>query len=163
MRVTRVLVFVTTLLVFSACKGSELAGPSETIASGGPTTEVSAVPTTLVSAAVTPATAATTTPTVVVQETTVTIDDGANPFGGNDAEDGLMPSVVCMNLQDAQNEIQDHGVFGSRSEDATGQGRRQILDRNWQVVAQQPDAGTAIGEFDATLFAVKYGEQPNPC
>jgi hypothetical protein len=74
-----------------------------------------------------------------------------------------MPLVVCMNLQDAQDEIQDHGVFASGSEDATGQGRRQIIDSNWQVVAQSPDPGVAIGEFDATLFVVKYGEAPNPC
>lgn len=74
-----------------------------------------------------------------------------------------MPSVVCMNLQDAQNEIQDQGVFGSNSKDATGRDRNQIIDSNWQVVAQSPDVGTSIGEFDATLFVVKYGEQPNPC
>jgi beta-lactam-binding protein with PASTA domain len=74
-----------------------------------------------------------------------------------------MPQVVCMNLQDAQNEIQDHGVFFSRSEDATGRGRSQIIDSNWQVVAQYPDTGSAIGEGDAILFVVKYGEQPNPC
>jgi hypothetical protein len=92
-----------------------------------------------------------------------TIDDGANPLGGHAPEDSLMPQVVCMNLQDAQNEIQDHGVFFSRSEDATGRGRNQIIDRNWQVVGQSPDAGVPIGEGDATLSVVKYGEQPNPC
>jgi hypothetical protein len=68
-----------------------------------------------------------------------------------------------MNLQDAQDEIQKHGVFFSLSEDATGQGRNQIIDSNWQVVGQYPEPGTPIGEFDATLFVVKYGEQPNPC
>jgi hypothetical protein len=68
-----------------------------------------------------------------------------------------------MNLQDAQNEIQDHGVFYSRSSDATGSGRNQIIDSNWQVVGQSPDPGTPIGEGDAMLFVVKYGEQPNPC
>jgi hypothetical protein len=92
-----------------------------------------------------------------------TVDDGANPLGGHAPEDSLMPQVVCMNLQDAQNEIQDHGVFFSRSEDATGRGRNQIIDRNWQVVGQSPDAGVPIGEGDATLSVVKYGEQPNPC
>jgi hypothetical protein len=116
-------------------------------------------PTTLAPTSVSPSTDAPTTTASPI----ATTDDGANPFGGNDAEDGLMPSVVCMNLQDAQNEIQDHGVFASGSEDATGQGRSQIIDSNWQVVAQDPDEGTPIGEFDATLFVVKYGEEPNPC
>lgn len=91
-------------------------------------------------------------------------DDGLNPFGGNAPEDSLMPSVVCMNLQEAQDEIQDHGVFFSHSEDATGDDRWQINDSNWLVVAQDPEAGAPIGEGDATLFVVKYDDDyPNPC
>lgn len=69
-----------------------------------------------------------------------------------------MPDVVCMNLQAAQNEIQDRGVFFSRSEDATGASRSQILDRNWVVVRQTPAAGQPIGEFEAVLYVVKIGE-----
>jgi hypothetical protein len=64
--------------------------------------------------------------------------DGEDPFGGNDLQDGLMPDVLCMNLQDAQNAIQEHGVFRSRSVDATGADRMQIRDRNWVVVDQSP-------------------------
>lgn len=69
-----------------------------------------------------------------------------------------MPNVVCMNLQAAQDLIQQAGVFYSRSEDATGAGRMQILDRNWVVVAQTPAVGVPIGEGDAVLSAVKKGE-----
>lgn len=91
-------------------------------------------------------------------------ENGANPLGGNSPEDQLMPSLVCMNLQEAQDEIQDHGVFLSRSEDATGQDRMQINDSNWLVVAQDPAAGTAIGEGDAVLYVVKYDDDyPTPC
>ena len=90
-------------------------------------------------------------------------DQGLNPLGGNAPEDFLMPNVLCMNLQEAQDEIQDHGVFYSRSEDATGGGRMQLNDSNWQVVAQFPDPGNPIGEGDANLSVVKFGEQPNPC
>ena len=86
-----------------------------------------------------------------------------NPFGGNSPEDFLVPDVMCMNLQQAQDEIQDHGVFLSESQDATGQGRMQINDSNWQVVAQSPAPGTPFGEGDALLSVVKYGEGPNPC
>lgn len=75
----------------------------------------------------------------------------------------LMPDVVCMNLQAAQDLIQTTGVFFSRSEDATGRGRMQVVDRNWQVVRQTPAPGTPIGEGDAILYVVKYGESPNPC
>ena len=84
--------------------------------------------------------------------------DGANPLGGNSPEDRLMPDVVCMNLQDAQDEIQDHGVFFSGSVDATGQGRNQVIDSNWVVVDQSPAPGSPIGEGDAELSVVKYGE-----
>ncbi|WP_081605971.1 PASTA domain-containing protein [Rhodococcus sp. AW25M09] len=74
----------------------------------------------------------------------------------------FMPSVVCMNLQTAQNAIQSAGVFYSRSVDASGDGRMQINDSNWIVVAQEPPAGTLIDEGDALLSAVKIGE-PNNC
>jgi beta-lactam-binding protein with PASTA domain len=74
------------------------------------------------------------------------------------AAEVLMPEVTCMNLQAAQNAIQAAGVFFSRSDDATGQGRSQIVDSNWTVVSQSPPAGTPIGEGDAVLSAVKIGE-----
>jgi hypothetical protein len=73
-----------------------------------------------------------------------------------------MPDVVCMNLQTAQDEIQDHGVFFSRSEDASGAGRMQVLDRNWVVVDQSPAPGAPIGEGEAVLFVVK-NDEPSPC
>ncbi|GAA5047686.1 PASTA domain-containing protein [Nocardia callitridis] len=78
------------------------------------------------------------------------------------AERVPMPNVVCMNLQDAQNAIQAAGVWYSRSADATGAGRRQVVDRNWIVVSQTPEPGVPVGEGDALLSAVKVGE-PNPC
>lgn len=89
-------------------------------------------------------------------------DDGLNPLGGDDPEDGLMPDVVCMGLQAAQDEIQDHGVFLSKSQDASGDGRRQFLDRNWTVVAQMPAPGEPIGEGEAVLSVVK-NDEPNDC
>lgn len=73
-----------------------------------------------------------------------------------------MPNVVCMNLQAAQNLIQKAGVFYSTSFDATGQGRKQIWDRNWIVVSQNLAPGTAFGNGDAKLGAVKKGD-PNDC
>ena len=74
----------------------------------------------------------------------------------------IMPDVVCQNLQDAQDEIQRAGVFFSRSDDASGQGRAQLIDRNWIVVAQTPAPGSPVGEAEAILSAVKIGE-PNNC
>jgi hypothetical protein len=76
-------------------------------------------------------------------------------------EEGTMPNVVCMDLQQAQDTIQAAGVFFSRSEDATGEGWMQIVDRNWIVVAQTPAPGTPIGEGDAVLSVVD--DEPSDC
>jgi hypothetical protein len=67
-----------------------------------------------------------------------------------------------MSLQVAQDTIQKAGVFLSRSHDATGQDRNQVIDSNWIVVAQTPAAGTPFGEGEAVLEVVKTDE-PNPC
>ncbi|WP_433660363.1 calcium-binding protein [Nocardia sp. CA-128927] len=64
-----------------------------------------------------------------------------------------------MNLQAAQDKIQEGGVWYSRSTDATGKGRMQVLDANWIVVAQTPAPGVLIGEGDAVLSVVKIGER----
>jgi hypothetical protein len=73
-----------------------------------------------------------------------------------------MPDVVCMDLQRAQDTIQAAGVFFSRSHDATGLNRWQLVDSNWQVVAQSPAPGTSFGEGEAMLDVVKFGE-PGSC
>lgn len=73
-----------------------------------------------------------------------------------------MPAVVCMNLQDAQDLIQAAGVFYSRSDDATGARRNQVLDANWSVVAQSPEPGALVTEGEAVLSVVKLGE-PGDC
>jgi hypothetical protein len=83
--------------------------------------------------------------------------DGLASEVGDD-EGAVMPDVVCHNLQDAQDEIQEGGVFLSRSVDATGRDRKQLWDRNWVVVDQSPAPGTRIGEGDAVLSVVKEGE-----
>lgn len=76
--------------------------------------------------------------------------------------ESIMPHVVCMNLQAAQDLIQTTGVFFSDSFDASGQGRSQMMDSNWVVVSQDPPAGSPITEGSANLGAVKIGE-PNDC
>ena len=74
----------------------------------------------------------------------------------------IMPDVVCQNLQDAQDEIERAGEFFSRTDEASGQGRAQLIDRNAVVVAQTPAPGSPVGEAEAILSAVKVGE-PNSC
>jgi hypothetical protein len=69
-----------------------------------------------------------------------------------------MPDVVCMNLQLAQDLIQDQGVFYSRSEDATGEGRNQIVDANWIVIEQNIMPGERFDEGDVVLKVLKEDE-----
>jgi hypothetical protein len=78
--------------------------------------------------------------------------------GGNaDAGEIVVPDEVGKNHQAAQDDLQAHGLYNLSEEDATGQGRMLILDRNWQVVSQSPSAGTKVAE-DATitLLSKKY-------
>ncbi|MFI7001424.1 hypothetical protein [Nocardia sp. NPDC050175] len=103
-------------------------------------------------------------PAVVIPKTTARqeVPAAPAPVQSPPTAAALMPNVVCMNLQAAQNKIQEGGVWYSRSTDATGKGRMQVLDANWIVVAQTPAAGVPIGEGDAVLSVVKIGER-NPC
>ena len=93
-----------------------------------------------------------------VEETTTPASAMASDVSTTVAPIVLMPNVVCMNLQAAQDEIQKSGVFFSRSDDATGMNRSQILDRNWIVVKQTPLPGQPVTELEAVLSAVKIGE-----
>jgi hypothetical protein len=71
----------------------------------------------------------------------------------------VMPDIACgTDLQLAQDLVQEAGIFFSRSEDATGQDRSQVMDRNWTVVAAEPPAGRPIGEDEAVFYVVKDEE-----
>ena len=69
-----------------------------------------------------------------------------------------MPNVVCVDLQTAQDLIQDQGVFFSKSVDASGQDRRQIIDSHWVVVAQNIQVGASIDEGNVILSVLKKDE-----
>lgn len=76
------------------------------------------------------------------------------------ATDFVMPDVVGMDLQSAQNLIQTHGVFLTVSHDLLGS-RNQVLDSNWLVCDQnippgQQVTGDVEGEID--LGVVKREE-----
>ena len=148
--------YVVGIFVAVGC-GQATNAPSEetSVPDSAPITTVAdSVPPTTVADSVPPTTAAPQTTVSSSPEATTNL----NPLGGNSPEDFLMPNVLCMNLQEAQDEIQDHGVFFSRSQDASGQDRFQMNDSNWIVVDQSPSVGTSIGEGDAMLSVVKIGE-----
>jgi hypothetical protein len=92
--------------------------------------------------------------------TTVTLSvrkpsDGA----GGGAMDGVVPNVVCKDLQTAQDTLQAAGFHLLGSADGTGQGRVQVIDRNWVVIRQSAAAGSRPGASTRiVLTAVKFGE-----
>jgi hypothetical protein len=58
-----------------------------------------------------------------------------------------MPNLVGTGLQKAQDDIQKltgNGVFFTSSHDATGRGRHQVIDSDWQVCTQNVPAGDTI-------------------
>ena len=58
-----------------------------------------------------------------------------------------MPNLIGANLQDAQDAIQaltGNAIFFTKSHDATGAGRHQILDRDWKVCSQNVPPGVTI-------------------
>lgn len=74
-----------------------------------------------------------------------------------------MPDLVGFVLQDAQDAVQaqsDDAIFFTTSTDATGAGRSQVLDANWQVCSQSVPPGSAITADTVIDFgAVKLDEQ----
>jgi beta-lactam-binding protein with PASTA domain len=70
-----------------------------------------------------------------------------------------VPDVVGLNHQLAQDTLQAGGFYLLHEEDATGQGRMLVLDRNWEVVSQSVPAGTTVSTDTAiTLYSKKIGE-----
>jgi beta-lactam-binding protein with PASTA domain len=80
-------------------------------------------------------------------------DDLVSDEGTADDRSGgkiVVPDEVGKNHQAAQDDLQAHGLYNLAEEDATGQGRMLVLDRNWKVVSQSPAPGTKVAD-DATI------------
>ncbi|WP_344239701.1 PASTA domain-containing protein [Kribbella hippodromi] len=72
---------------------------------------------------------------------------------------GVVPNVVGLNHQLAQDTMQAAGFYYLTEQDATGQGRLLINDRNWVVVSQSPAGGTkAASDTKILLRSKKIGE-----
>lgn len=72
---------------------------------------------------------------------------------------GVVPNVLCSELQAAQDALRASGYFIISSSDATGQRRLPVIDRNWVVIGQSAVAGTSPAlTTHITLSVVKHGE-----
>jgi outer membrane biosynthesis protein TonB len=75
------------------------------------------------------------------------------------AKKAVLPNVVGMNLQAAQDLMQATGFYVLDDQDDTGQHRFQVFDRNWVVTRQEPAAGKKVPtDTLVVLWAKKYGE-----
>ncbi|MFG2683147.1 hypothetical protein [Streptomyces sp. NPDC048392] len=90
-------------------------------------------------------------------ETTETDTDTSDTAAGA-SDTGTLPDLVGQDLQAAQDAAQAAGFYALDDQDASGQGRLQILDRNWTVCSQEPVPGAYPTDTFVTLFAVKDGE-----
>jgi hypothetical protein len=73
------------------------------------------------------------------------------------AESWIMPNEIGKSLQIAQDDLQaltGNPMFVSTSEDLTGQGRQQIMDRNWQVCSSTPPPGAPFTLQTNVVFGV---------
>ncbi|MFB7580830.1 PASTA domain-containing protein [Streptomyces hydrogenans] len=89
---------------------------------------------------------------------TVTQPTDATPAQPDGAEMGNLPDMVGSDLQLAQDTAQAAGFYGLASNDATGQGRMQVLDRNWVVCSQDPAPGQHPTDAIVTFLVVKDDE-----
>ncbi|MFC9733035.1 hypothetical protein ACFWGM_18755 [Streptomyces roseolus] len=70
-----------------------------------------------------------------------------------------LPDMAGRELQAAQDDAQEAGFDNLTSEDALGQGRAQVWDRNWVVCDQDPRPGEADPDELVTFTVVKTDEQ----
>jgi beta-lactam-binding protein with PASTA domain len=67
----------------------------------------------------------------------------------------VVPDVVGLDHQLAQDTMQAAGLSNLSEEDATGQDRLLLWDRNWVVVSQSPPPGTRVSEDAAIVLRSK--------
>jgi hypothetical protein len=70
-----------------------------------------------------------------------------------------VPGVVGWDHQLAQDTMQAAGLYSLTEEDATGQGRLLLWDRNWTVVSQSPAAGMLVTEDTTILLRSKKDDE----
>jgi hypothetical protein len=74
-----------------------------------------------------------------------------------EAQSWVMPDYRGQTLQAAQDAVQaltGNPGFFSTSSDLTGQGRMQVMDRNWQVCSSTPAPGDTFSSASGVDFGV---------
>lgn len=107
--------------------------------------------------------------TVVPDDTGIALevlrsDEAGTSSGGAAAPSaGVIPDVVCLDLQLAQDTMQASGYYSLGEQDGSGEGRRAILDRGWVVVEQSPAAGTPAPEDARVVLTYLREDEASTC
>lgn len=98
----------------------------------------------------------TATPGLVVTLGVVKPTDGLPSVA---AVSGVVPNVLCRDLQSAQDALRAAGFYVLTPKDGLGQDRVPVVDRNWIVVGQSAQPGSRPERSThVELTVVKYGE-----
>jgi hypothetical protein len=145
------LVMCGLVLLAAGCGGAEPAAqPTATVAFFSPSRNASAVPPSVV-----PPSAVPSLPPPSEAAGTTVRPPQATPA----PRVGVVPDVVGVNHQLAQDTMQAAGFYYLTEEDASGNGRLLINDRNWVVVSQLPAGGTTTSlDTGIVLRSKKIGE-----
>jgi beta-lactam-binding protein with PASTA domain len=98
-----------------------------------------------------------------VMLTAVRYGDPGAPPPFDLSQPGRVPRLICFDLQEAQDTLQSAGFDNFSSEDASGQGRTQIVDRNWTVVGQRPSPGPTVPKTTEIVLRVRKDDEPTNC
>lgn len=159
MRTSLLTCAVAALALTAACGGSDEASPAATVTVTAPASVVTAPPVTVPPVTVPPVTVPPVAPPPVATAVP------PSPAAATPAEQTyVMPKVTGTNLQAAQDAIQAAagGFFISTSKDLSGQGRNQVLDRNWKVCTQTPAAGAPFKQSSPPDLGVVRVEESCP-
>ncbi|WP_354699026.1 hypothetical protein DSM112329_04727 [Paraconexibacter sp. AEG42_29] len=133
----------TSALLLAAC-GESTSSDTQTVAA--PAQTVTVTETTTAAAAPTP------------EPETTTSAAAAEPDEADAGSSGdciVVPDVEGGDHQLAQDTMQAAGLYSLDEEDATGQDRLLIVDRNWTVESQRPAAGKCVSEDTTVLLRSK--------
>lgn len=103
--------------------------------------------------------------TTVSAATTETAPLETSSVASAPVESWIMPNEIGKNLQRAQDDLQaltGDPMFVSTSEDLTGKGRQQIMDRNWQVCSSSPPPGVTFTSQTNVVFGVVRDSESCP-
>ena len=102
-------------------------------------------------------------PNTSVTLTVLRYGDPGAPDAFDRSQPGRLPNFMCFDLQEAQDSLQAAGFWKVTSEDASGEGRNQVVDRHWTVVGQRPGPTNNAAKSTEILLRALRDDEPKSC